>query len=560
MLGSQTSDGKPALRLRGSLCGVPLTVLIDSGAERDCVSSHFLRRHGIRYLPPQHSQIAVQLPDGQQKQCGILDTAHFCIDDYQDRLDLAVAELEGEDLILGMPWLDRLNPRVDWRTRSLTLRANNKEHHFQAFLDTTQGTPVISAARFSRALKQNNPAWIGVIKPTQTSDSAPAFDVSDVLEQFKDVEAAPCFPPPRSIDHSIDLETESPQVGPIYCLTPRELEELCKKLDDLLQKGLIEPSSSPFGAPVLFVKKKDGTLRMCFDYRKLNNITIKNCYPLPRMDDLLDQLYGASVFSSLDLRSGYHQVQIKNEDEHKTAVCTQFGQYQFKVLPFGLCNAPATFQRLMNDIFRPLIGKFVLVYLDDVLVYSRNEHEHKEHLRIMLNLLREHQLFIKRSKCEIALKSIKFLGCVVTSEGITIDPQKLQAITDWPAPTGTPAQCKTQLRGFLGLANFNSRWVSFFAEPAAVLNALTADRAEWIWGEVQQAAFKEIKRRLTHRPLFVHVPHPTANFCVETDASQVATGAVIYQYPTPDTLHIIAHSSHKLLRFCILCMSARCWL
>ena len=338
-------------------------------------------------------------------------------------------------------------------------------------------------------------------------------------------------------------------MGPIFRLAPHELEALRKQLDDLLEKGLVEPSCSPYGAPVLFVKKKDGSMRMCIDYRKLNSCTIKNSYPLPRIDDLLDQLHGANVFSSLDLRSGYHQVRIKEGDEYKTAFRTQFGHYQFRVLPFGLCNAPATFQRLMNDVFRRHINRFVLVYLDDVLVYSRNPEEHLAHLRAVLTLLRQHKLFIKRSKCTFAMTSINFLGHVISDKGITMDPSKTKAILEWPDPTGTPAQCKTQLKGFLGLANFHRRMVHHFAEPAAPLNALTAEKTEWVWNDAHKQAFAELKRRMTEAPIFVHAPHPTARFIVETDASLQATGAVLYQCPLPRLKQVIAYSSHKLQPF-----------
>jgi hypothetical protein len=207
-------------------------------------------------------------------------------------------------------------------------------------------------------------------------------------------------------------------MGPMFRLAPNELEELRTQLDDLLAKGLIEPSSSPFGAPVLFVKKKVAGLRMCIDYRKLNAVTIKNCYPLPRVDELLDQLHGAAIFSKLDLRSGYHQVRIRAGDEPKTAFRTQFGHYQFKVLPFGLCNAPATFQRLMNDIFHPYLTRFLQVYLDDLLIYSKSIPEHMQHLRIVLSVLRDHKLYIKPSKCEFGRTSIPFLGFIVSRGGI----------------------------------------------------------------------------------------------------------------------------------------------
>jgi hypothetical protein len=277
------------------------------------------------------------------------------------------------------------------------------------------------------------------------------------------------------------------------------------------------------------------------------------------MDDLLDQLHGAKVFSSLDLRSGYHQVRIKEGDEHKTAFRTQFGHFQFKVLPFGLCDAPATFQRLMNDIFRQHLNRFVLVYLDDVLVFFPDITQHMHHLRIVLSILRQHKSYNKLSKCDFALTAIKFLGHVITDKGTTMDPDKVKAILDWPPPSGTPAQCKTQLKGFLGLANVCRRPIDHFADKAAPLNELTAQTSEWSWSGPLQQAF-ELKRKLTEKPLFVHAPHFKARLIVETDASQVATGGVLYQRPSPGHIQVIAYSSHKLqpAERCIPHMNVRC--
>lgn len=549
------AQGHPSLRFKGTINGIPVSILLDSGAERDCVNIDFCKQHKLPYLPPSITQIPMNMADGTFKVCGLLDTAHIQIGSYVDTLDLTATQLHNEDLVLGMPWLFRYDPRVHWRKRKLTFKLNGKRHTLEEddSLSTHTAIPTISTIQFVKEVdKHHCPAWLCVLKPTEPqapSNGQCKLDTQQLealLEEFSDLQKEPEFPRPRNVDHAIDLVPGSePQMGPIFRLAPKELEELKRQLEELLSKGLIEPSSSPFGAPVLFVKKKDGSLRMCIDYRKLNNITIRNSYPLPRMDDLLDQLHGAKIFSSLDLRSGYHQVRVKAGDEYKTAFRTQFGHFQYRVMPFGLCNAPATFQRLMNDIFRPYLNDFVLVYLDDVLIYSKDAHQHMKHLRIVLSLLRENQLFIKRSKCEFGLNAIKFLGCVVTDRGITIDPEKTKAITEWPVPSGTPAQCRTQLRAFLGLANFNHRWVRHFAEPAAPLNALTPDKAEWKWEPHHQQAFDELKRRLTEKPLFVHAPHPTAPYYVETDASQAATGAVLYQCPDSE-IQVIAYSSRKL--------------
>ena len=221
--------------------------------------------------------------------------------------------------------------------------------------------------------------------------------------EFPDVfpEELPGLPPDREIEFCIDVVPGTAPISlPPYRMAPAELKELKEQLQDLLDKGFVRPSTSPWGAPVLFVKKKDGSLRLCIDYRQLNKVTIRNKYPLPRIDDLFDQLQGASCFSKIDLRSGYHQLRIRHEDVPKTAFRTRYGHYEFLVMSFGLTNAPAAFMDLMNRVFKPFLDRFVIVFIDDILVYSRSKEEHVEHLRIVLQTLREHQLYAKFSKCE----------------------------------------------------------------------------------------------------------------------------------------------------------------
>jgi hypothetical protein len=218
-------------------------------------------------------------------------------------------------------------------------------------------------------------------------------------------------------------------------MAPTELAELKTQIIELQQKGFIRPSSSPWGAPVLFVTKKDGSMRMCIDYRSLNEVTIKNKYPLPRIDDLFDQPQGAQYFSKIDLRSGYHQLRVKEGDIQKTTFVTRYGQYEFTVMPFGLTNAPTFFMNLMNKIFMKELDKFVVVFIDDILVYSKDKEEHKHHLRVILGRLRAHQLYAKLSKCEFWQEKIAFLGHILTAKGIEVDPSKVEAVSKWKQPT-----------------------------------------------------------------------------------------------------------------------------
>jgi hypothetical protein len=213
------------------------------------------------------------------------------------------------------------------------------------------------------------------------------------------------------------------------------------QLKELLDLGLIRPSVLPWGAPVIFIRKKDRSWRLCIDYRQLNKATIKNQYPLPRIDDLFDQMKGATVFSKIDLRSGYHQLRIKEDDIPKTAFKTRLGHYEFTVLPFGLTNAPGVFMSLMNGVFREYLDKFVQVFIDDILIYSRTTEEHDEHLRLVLQCLREHKLYGKLSKCSFYQSRIHYLGHVISGEGIVIDPAKVEAMMEWPASTNVTEVC-----------------------------------------------------------------------------------------------------------------------
>ncbi|GJS14192.1 putative reverse transcriptase domain-containing protein [Tanacetum coccineum] len=245
----------------------------------------------------------------------------------------------------------------------------------------------------------------------------------------------PGLPPTRQVEFQIDLVSgAAPVARAPYRLAPSEMKELSEQLKELSDKGFIRPSSSPWGAPVLFVKKKDGSFRMCIDYRELNKLTVKNRYPLPRIDDLFDQLQGSSVYSKIDLRSGYHQLRVRKEDIPKNAFRTRYGHYEFQVMPFGLTNAPAVFMDLMNRVCKPYLDKFVIVFIDDILIYSKNKQEHEEHLKIILELLKKEELYAKFSKCEFWISKVQFLGHVIDSEGIHVDPAKIESIKDWTSP------------------------------------------------------------------------------------------------------------------------------
>ena len=247
------------------------------------------------------------------------------------------------------------------------------------------------------------------------------------------------IPPVREVDLYIEiLSGTTPASRAPYRMAPTELKMLKIQLQEILDKGFIRPSVSPWGAPVLFVKKKDGTLRMCIDYRQINKVTVKNKYPLSRLEDLFDQLKGEGVFSKIGLRSGYYQLRVKDVDVLKTAFRTRYGHYEFLVMPFGLTNSPATFMDLMNRVFRLYLDHFVVVFIDDILVYSRDEQEHEQHLKIVLQTLREKKLYAKLSKCDFWLNEVSFLGHIVSTEGIRVDLAKIEALVNWKLPEVLP--------------------------------------------------------------------------------------------------------------------------
>ncbi|KAK9153378.1 hypothetical protein Sjap_000858 [Stephania japonica] len=318
-------------------------------------------------------------------------------------------------------------------------------------------------------------------------------------------------------------------------MSASEQGELRSQLEELLQKGFIHPSMSPWGAPVLFVKKKDGSLRLCIDYRKLNQVTIRNRYPLPRIDDLFDQLAGAKFFSKIDLRSGYHQLRIRESDIEKTAFSTRYGLFEFTVMPFRVTNAPAIFVDLMHRVLRPFLDRYVIVFIDDILIYSKTREEHERHLRDVLMTLREHRLYAKFSKCAFWLREVKFLGHVIGSQGISVDGDKIRAIIDWRTP-----ETVSDIRSFLGLAGYYRRFVQDFSLIAAPMTRLTKKDVKFEWSEDCEAAFLELKRKLTSAPVLA-LPETGKGFSVYTDASETGLGCVLMQEGHP-----VAYLSRRL--------------
>ena len=343
------------------------------------------------------------------------------------------------------------------------------------------------------------------------------------------------MPSQRVVDFGIELH---PGTLPIS-MTPHrmalvELQELRVQLQELLDKGFIRPSTSPWGAPVLFTKKKDKTLRLCIDYRQLNRVTVKNRYPFPRIDDLFDQLRGARVYSKIDLRTGYHQLRVRETDFPKTMFRTCYGHFKYTMMPFRLTNALATFMDLMHRVFQPYLDQFSVVFVDDILIYSQSKWEREYQLRTILQLLRDHQLYAKFNKYEFWLTEVRFLGHVVSTSGVSVDPEKVKAVMSWERPKSI-----FEIRSFLGLAGYYRIFIEDFSRLATPMSRLTRKEVKFDWDDRCEEAFQELKMRHTSAHILI-VPD-MGQYTVYCDASRAGLGCVLMQ-----SERVVAYGSRQL--------------
>eukprot|EP00253_Pinus_taeda_P022443 PITA_22443 len=440
------------VKFEGKISDLTITVLIDPRATLSYVSPKILghcKLQPARFKNPWLVQLATGAKmrvTAKIKDCSLTIAGESVV------VDLNVLPLGSYDVLIGMDWLERHWSLVDCKTKVIYYKyQNGHRKEMQGIQRPVQIRP-ITTTQLEKCIRKGCQMYAIQVGFADSKGKAATLDNIPVVREFADVfpEEIPGLPPKRNIDFTIEL---IPGAAPVsrapYRMSVPELTELKMQLQELLDKNYIRPSVSPWGAPVLFVKKKDGTLRMCIDYRQLNKLTIKNKYPLPQIHELFDQVKGVTVFSKIDLRSGYHQIWIKEEDIAKTAFRTRYGHYEFVVLPFGLTNAPATFMCLMNSIFHQYLDRFVLIFIDDILIYSRMVEEHQEHIRMVLQTLREHQLYAKFSKCDFFQEEIQYLGHVITKDGIAVDPEKIKAIMEWPVPKDV-----ADIRSFMGLAGY----------------------------------------------------------------------------------------------------------
>ncbi|KAL0549941.1 hypothetical protein IC582_014436 [Cucumis melo] len=511
-------------------------VLFDSGSSHFFISSAFVL-HARLEVEPLHHVLSVSTPSGEcmlskekVKACQIEIAGHVI------EVTLIVLDMLDFDVILGMDWLAANHASIDCSRKEVTFNPPSMAS-FKFKGGGSKSLPqVISAIRASKLLSQGT--WGILASVVDTREADVSLSSEPVVRDYPDVfpEELPGLPPHREVEFAIELE---PGTVPIsrapYRMAPAELKELKVQLQELLDKGFIRPSVSPWGAPVLFVKKKDGSMRLCIDYRELNKVTVKNRYPLPRIDDLFDQLQGATVFSKIDLRSGYHQLRIKDEDVPKTTFRSRYGHYEFIVMAFGLTNAPAVFMDLMNRVFREFLDTFVIVFIDDILIYSKTEAEHEEHLRMVLQTLRDNKLYAKFLKCEFWLKQVSFLGHVVSKAGVSVDPAKIEAVTSWTRPSTV-----SEVRSFLGLAGYYRRFVENFSRIATPLTQLTRKGTPFVWSKACEDSFQNLKQKLVTAPVLT-VPDGSGSFVIYSDASKKGLGCVLMQQGK-----VVAYASRQL--------------
>ncbi|WVZ81457.1 hypothetical protein U9M48_028832 [Paspalum notatum var. saurae] len=423
---------------------------------------------------------------------------------------------QGIDVILGMNWMTENNAVLDVASRTVQLRSRVR-------------------GKVLRVHMPDMKHMLAAVNATEIDEIKKIPVVCDFPDVFP--EELPGLPPDRDVEFRIDLV---PGTAPVskrpYRMAPDELKELKIQLQEQLDKGFIRPSSSPWDCSALFVEKKDqGGKRLCVDYRPLNAVIVKNKYPIPHIDILFDQLAGAKVFSKIDLRSGYYQIKIRKEDIPKTAFSTRYGLYEYLVMSFGLTNAPAFFMYMMNSVFMNELDKFVVVFIDDILIYSKNEKEHEEHLRIVLARLREHKLYAKFSKCAFWLKEVGFLGHVLSEKGVAVDPSKVEAV-----PNRKRRESVTGIRSFLGLAGYYRRFIKDFSKIAKPMTSLTKKNVKFIWSPKCEEGFQELKKLLTTAPVLAQ-PDVTKPFDVYCDASGQGLGCVLMQEG-----RVIAYASRQL--------------
>ena len=572
--------------------------MIDSGGTHNFIDTDFSLIHALPTYPmSQPSRLL--MADGNDSKGGLVSheiSLPIVIGPHSETTTFSVTKLGGYPIVLGLPWLKEHDPHIHWSQHQITFGSSHCLSHCQVSEPCTipalpshpsaqrpSKVPRSTSASPKSTVKSKSPVKsqlssdpktsIAIPKvslinsaalnmcmrlpdsqlyrlciseiqePTETTTDPDLSKIPSEYHEFSDVfskSEAHKLPEHRPYDLKIPLqEGTTPPFGPVYNLSPLELEVLRKYIDDNLKKGFIKHSQSPAGAPILFVKKSDGSLRLCVDYRGINKITIKNRYPLPLIPELLDKVGKAKYFTGLDMRDGYHLLRMGVGEEWKTAFCSRYGLFEYNVVPFGLCNAPAAFQHLMNDVLREYLDDFLVIYLDDILIYSNTKSEHQHHVRLVLQRLREAGLYVKPEKCQFAVSEVSFLGYLISANGIRMDPKKVEAVTSWPTP-----QSQHDIQVFLGFANFYRRFIKEYSRTVSPITALLKKDVTFNWNQEADTAFRYLKTSFTTAPVLRHFDRSRPAI-LEADASNEALGGTVSQYDDQGILHPCAFHSRK---------------
>lgn len=548
--------------------GVQSVAVLDSGAE-ECdmapdgifISHQLVQRHGF-VVQPLQQQVKAHMSGINGEQCQMYGTTRVTVKIGQmvSQVRALVLDMDDRlDMIAGETWLLQHKAVMDYSSKACMFMRRGKRYLVRCMKprykrnDPLERPPpkILTLTQAKRALRKKVWYCLALVKETKPDAARPDSMKPENIPDPRVRVLVQMYPtvftdsPPKGgsqiqAEHEcIPLEEGAkPTHRPMFRYSPLEMEELERRIKELLDLGYIQPSTSPYGAPVLFVKKPRSTeLRLVIDYRALNKMTLRNRFPIPRIDTLLDSLAGSKIYSSIDLRQAYHQIKLVDSDRPKSAFRTPMGHYEWVTLSMGLTNAPAVFQSVMNNIFRPYLGKFVVVYLDDICVYSKTEEEHVKHLKLVLDKLKENKLTVAWHKCHFFRSELLFLGHIVTADGVKADPAKVESVAKYPTPKDPH-----ELRSFLGMSNYFKRFIKAYAIQVEPLTRLLKKDCDYVWTEEQQIAFTSVKQALISAPV-LRLPDWNSDtpFVITCDASYQGISGVLEQDGHP-----VAFESRKL--------------
>ncbi|CAO2144897.1 unnamed protein product [Urochloa humidicola] len=524
---AQGTESLKTVRMVGNILKQEVIMLIDSGSSHNFISETLATK--LPNWVPLRKPVDVRVANGN-----ILLCTHELVDQpvsingHQFLITLRILPLHCYDVILGMEWLEQHSPMmVSWKEKWMAFDHEDQHIKLQGVRSEFIQCSEITIQELFQ-LEQNDEVWcILEVLVTESSEVKVKWpdEIQQLIDKFANLFQEPKgVPPARSCAHEIPLLPGSQpfRLRP-YRYNPAQKDEIERQVDMLLRNGMIQESVSPFASPILLVKKKTGDWRLCVDYRRLNAMTVKNKFPLPIIEEILDELVGARWFTTLDLSSGFHQILMKLQDRYKTAFQTHHGHYEYLVMPYGVTGGPATFQQQMNTLLGPFLRKFVVVFIDDILIYSKTWEEHLQHIESVFSVLQEQQFKVKLPKCAFAQEQLSYLGHVISVQGVSTDPRKVADVQKWPTP-----QSVKELRGFLGLAGYYRRFVKNFSLISRTLSNLLKKGEIFLWTSTHEEAFQTLKLALTSAPVLA-LPDFHKQFIIETDASEKGIGAVLQQ-------------------------------